>query len=82
MTIIIIRFKDKLLAKVALEQTVSKEILYVLELVDLAGLGYMYKEGIRELGGHTPERVHTYLKNMMMSQVENLRELKTRRILV
>jgi hypothetical protein len=60
MTIVIIRFKDKLLAKVALEQTASKEILYVFELVDLADLGYMYNEGIRELGGHTPERVHTY----------------------
>ena len=37
----------------------------------------LYKTGVRELGGHTPDRVHTTkLKQRLMLHIENLKEFQ------
>ena len=58
-----------------MEQMTSEERMHAFKLVDL---GCMYKERVRELGGYTPDRVHTTkLKNRLMAHVEGLREFKS-----
>ena len=57
-----------------MEQMVSEERMHAFKLVDL---GCMYKERVRELFEHTPDRVHTTkLKNRLMAHVEGLGEFK------
>ena len=60
-----------------MEQRAKDENTYTFKLVDLAKL---YKERVKEVGGHTPDRVHTTkLKNRMLSHVETLREFSDNR---
>ena len=60
-----------------MEQVAKEENTYTFKLVDLAKL---YKERVKELGGHTPDRVHTTkLKNRLLAHVENLREFSDNR---
>ena len=52
-----------------MEQTANKDEEYTFKLVDLANL---YKTRVKELGGHTPDRVHTTkLKQRLMFHIEN-----------
>ena len=60
-----------------MEQVGKEENTYKFKLVDLAKL---YKERVKELGGHTLERVHTTkLKNRLLAHVETLREFSDNR---
>ena len=55
-----------------MEQEINDGTKNVFKLVDLADL---YKQRVKELGGHTSERVHTTkLKQRLLAHVENLRE--------
>ena len=60
-----------------MEQVANDENTDTFKLVDLAKL---YKERVKELGGHTPDRVHTTkLKNRLLEHVETLREFSDNR---
>ena len=60
-----------------MEQVAKDENTYTFRLVDLAKV---YKERVKELGGHTPDRVHTTkLKNRLLAHVETLREFSNNR---
>ena len=60
-----------------MEQVAKDKNTYTFKLVDLAKL---YKERVKELGGHTPDRVHTTkLKNRLLAHVETLREFSDNR---
>ena len=55
-----------------MEQEMNDGTKNVFKLVYLADL---YKQRVKELGGHTSERVHTTkLKQRLLAHVENLRE--------
>ena len=67
---------DQVLAELTLymEQTENEDKGYIFKLADLANL---YKTRVRELGGHTPDRVHTTkLKQRLMLHIENLKEFQ------
>ena len=69
----------QVLAEVAnyMEIAASDEKKHVFKLVDLS---YMYKYRVRELGEHTPDRVHmTKLKNRLVSHIGNMREFKDKK---
>ena len=66
----------QVLAELALcmEQTANEDKGYIFKLVDLPNL---YKTWVRELGGHTPDRVHTTkLKQRLMLHIENSKEFQ------
>ena len=55
-----------------MEQTANENKVYIFKLVDLSKL---HKTKVRELGGHTPNRIHTTkLKERLMLHIENLKE--------
>ena len=57
-----------------MEQTTNEDRGYIFKLADLANLN---KNRVRELGGHTPGRVHTTkLKQRLMLHTENLKEFQ------
>ena len=66
----------QILAELALymEQVANEEKGTVFKLSELATI---YKTRVQELGGHTPETIHTTkLKNRLMVQVDNLKKFK------
>ena len=68
----------QVLAELALymEQGANEETGTVFKLSELATI---YKTRVQELGGHTPERIHTTKsKNRLMLQVDNLKEFKSK----
>ena len=57
-----------------MEQTENEDKGYIFKLADLVNL---YKTSVRELGGYTPNRVHTTkLKQRLLLDNENLKEFQ------
>ena len=60
-----------------IEQAASQDTTRVFKLTDLA---IIYRDRIRELGGHAPDRVHaTILKNRLLGQVPGLKQFKDKK---
>ena len=73
------RFYGQVLVELVqyMEQVAKNENTYTFKLVDLAKL---FKERVKEIGGHTPDRLHaTKLKNRLLAHVETLREFSDNR---
>ena len=69
----------QVLAELALymEQTANEEKRYIFKLADLADLANLCKTRVRELGGYTPNRIHTTkLTQRLMLHIENLKEFQ------